>query len=230
MFSWWNSLEIVSRISTISNFAIAFLGVWVFVISRRESTLTDRQTTEANLTRDALISGNNLATEEAKRDAAKATEGLALANERAAKLEKEATTARLELEKIKERQAPRTINPAQEAAILSKLKGLARVHICFEIDTGSDDALAFANVIGNILAKAGYEPLPICRPMTGNVSRDITVSPKDAPEAQRILDSFLHAGLRATNIRSGSHLYLPGYTQTEPPDTITLTIGKRSAE
>lgn len=176
------------------------------------------------------VSQNELKTEEAKRDAAKANEGLAQSNERAALLERETATARLELEKIKERTAPRMITPAQELVILSKLEGLSPVHICFEIDTGSDDALAFTNSIGNVLAKAGYVTLPSCRPMTGNVSRDITVSPAEAPEAQRILSALLHAGVRANDIRSGSHLYLPGYTQQEPPDTITLTIGKRGEE
>ena len=39
MFSWWYSLEAVSRISTISNFAIAILGIWVFLIGWRASRL-----------------------------------------------------------------------------------------------------------------------------------------------------------------------------------------------
>lgn len=135
---------------------------------------------------------------------------------------------------LQQRLAPRVITPTQEAIILDKLKDALKdalmVHICFEVDTGADDALAFTNSIGRVLEKAGYDPLPMARPMGGDVSRDITVSPEGDPEAQKLVDAFLAAGLRATNIRSGGHMYFPGYTQVEPPGTLTVTIGKRSAE
>lgn len=46
MFSWWNSLETVSAISTLAQWLIALVGVVVLALGLRVSTLQDRAMTE----------------------------------------------------------------------------------------------------------------------------------------------------------------------------------------
>jgi hypothetical protein len=150
MFSWWNSLEIVSRLSTASNCAIALLGIWVFVIGRRESALTDTRTTQANSARDFLISANNLSTEEAKRDVAKA-------NERAAALEKDATVARLELEQLKEKQRPRTITSEQRETFIAFMSHRLTGKVSFKCLTNDNEAEAFAGQLKELVSQSGCE-------------------------------------------------------------------------
>jgi len=228
---WWSNwsdrLGIAAVIFGAVLAVVTALG-WGF--SWKSGKLKDAALEKYKADSNERISSANADAAEANKMAAQANERAAQANERAAALEKEAAVARLELEKIKERQAPRAITSAQESTILAALGDGDRsgVHICFEIDTGADDADEFGNAVGRVLARAGYRVLPMARPMTGNVSRDITISPTESPEAVKLVDAFKQAGLKATNIRSGSHLYLPGYSQEEPPGTITFTIGRRS--
>lgn len=59
MTTWWNSLDTVSTLSTFANFAVAVLGVLVFVLGKRENELESRAQSEAERQRDEQISANN---------------------------------------------------------------------------------------------------------------------------------------------------------------------------
>ena len=86
--NWWNSADTVSFFCTISQVVVALAGIVALVLGIRTSHLQDEQQQQNFL---------NIAI--AKKEASKA-------NERAASLEHETATARLELEKIKENRKP----------------------------------------------------------------------------------------------------------------------------
>jgi hypothetical protein len=88
---------------------------------------------------------------------AKANETAAIANERAASLEKEAAAARLELEQIKERQRPRSITPEQREAFIQLLSPIEKGKVTFKVNAGDNEALDFAVAIQEMVKSAGCE-------------------------------------------------------------------------
>ena len=157
MFSWWNSSEVVSRLGTLSNFAIALLGIWVFVIGRRESNLIDKETSAANDARDRLISANSLETAQALREAGDA-------NANASKLNKESEELRksnLELEKqvveLKLKLQPRSINREDKERFIGLLRDIPGKQ-CIRVGytSSATETVAYASQIQDMLRSAGF--------------------------------------------------------------------------
>lgn len=136
MPSWWYSLDTISTISTVSNLAIALLGLWVFIIGWQLSKLQEQATIRENSVRDEKISNSN---------------------ERAAKLENEAAQAKLELAKIKEKQAFRTLSAAQKTALKALLVNSPKGKINVWRTLGSQESESFSKEIANAFRDSGFE-------------------------------------------------------------------------
>jgi len=69
MFSWWNSLEVVARVSTASNCIIALLGIWVFIIGRRQSALEETESDQKRIEHDRQLAEARQESSEALKEA-----------------------------------------------------------------------------------------------------------------------------------------------------------------
>jgi hypothetical protein len=89
-------------------------------------------------------------------ETAAANEKAATANERAEVARREAAEAQLALERFK---APRTLSASQQDAIAEKLRPFAGQKFDVGINSGDPEAISLAEIIENILAKAGWEQI-----------------------------------------------------------------------
>ncbi|MET4258465.1 hypothetical protein ABIC09_003410 [Bradyrhizobium sp. S3.12.5] len=108
---------------------------------------------------DERTSANEAETRRAIADAEIAKEGTARANERAAKLEKEAETARLETERLKGTVAWRTLTP-KEAESLERALAKSPGSVNLRYTDGDPEALYLAIQIANVLTKAKWQVAP----------------------------------------------------------------------
>ena len=113
MMSWWSSPDAVSFASTCLQILVAMAGIGALILGIRSSQLQKGQEQQNLLN----IAKANEEAAKANEEAAKANEEAAKANERAATLENQATTAQLELEKLKESQAPWVLTEEQKAKL-----------------------------------------------------------------------------------------------------------------
>jgi hypothetical protein len=222
MFSWWNSLDVVSRISSISNCLIALLGIWVFVIGRRENELEGEQTEKANKARDALISETQLKTEATILETARATKEAALANERSLALEKENLQLKLKLQ-------PREISDEQSAKFIDSTKKgpFGPVDVVTDVSAGPE-AKDYAEAMRKLLRQAGFkarEPdfdmVDLLGFNRGGVLPGVILWIKD-PNAEPAFAPNLQRGLEAIGIEA-----LGEKNTSVAPGAVMLFVGKK---
>lgn len=145
---------------------------------------------------DEKISNNILNT-------ASANEKAARANERAATLEKEAASARLELEKLKEKNRPRTITDDQRKRFIAFMAPIEKGKVSMKCTAGNNESIAFATLLGGMIAESGCE---VVGPMLSFISTGAPVSGielkmknKDAPpiHSGNLQKAFEHIGISA---------------------------------
>ena len=130
---------------------VAIIG-WVF--SWKAGTLK-----EAELNRFKLESKVSIANADSK--AAEANRIAAKANERAASLEKEAADARLELEKLKEKQAEWSLSDEQRTILFTRLNAATKGKIDISYTVAeAERAAKFAKVLEGIFKESGYDLFP----------------------------------------------------------------------
>jgi hypothetical protein len=100
------------------------------------------------------LSDNTTATAKANAEASRA-------NERAASLEKDAANARLELERLKEKQRPRTINESTRKDLVARLSAGAKGPVIVQSDWTDTEAKSFAEQIKSTLKEAGFDIVPV---------------------------------------------------------------------
>ncbi len=103
----------------------------------------------------AIVASGKIRDAESKRDLAHAREGAAKANERAAQLEKEAASARLETERLKGLMAWRRITAQQHARIVAALKGKITEPVWVEFVDSDPEATQFHADLWQTLKDAG---------------------------------------------------------------------------
>ncbi len=150
IMEWWNSADIVSFMGTIAQILTAIMGLVVLTLGIRSSQLQNRQ---------QQINKLNIA--QANTAAAEANEGLSKANERALELENKTAQAQLELQKIKDKQAPWVLTSDQETMfeqLIDKAEK-GKIEIAYYLPDG-ERAGAFAKRLETIFKDAGYDMAP----------------------------------------------------------------------
>ncbi|MBI1811397.1 MAG: hypothetical protein HY035_05040 [Nitrospirae bacterium] len=140
IMTWWNSPDFISLASTIAQILGAVVGIIIVTLGIRSSQLQDIEQQRSKL---------NI--ENSKVEAARA-------NERAAVLEKEAAVARLELEVLKEKQAPWIFSNEQRRLFKDSLKKSIKTKISLSYaDSDLPRSADFAMSLRPIFQEAGYE-------------------------------------------------------------------------
>jgi len=145
IMSWWNSPDAISFAGTVSQIAVALMGIIALVIGIRSSQLQDRQQ-QQNLV--------NIAN--AKNEAAKANERTQKLEHGTAVLKKEAAQAKLELEQLKIKTAPRVLTEYQRQFIINYLKTVRKRSVRVIALSNSQEVMAYAKDILSCLNEAGF--------------------------------------------------------------------------
>ena len=158
-----NSAEWWSRWSDwlkIAGFALGLLVTVIAVVGWAFSLKAGKLKDEASKLKEAALerykqeSKQSIAESDAK--AAEANKIAAQANERTALLEKEAGIARLELEKLKTRQADRFLTRAENDLLVSRVKSRKGGAVCIVSIMGDLEAIRYANQFKSAFDAAGW--------------------------------------------------------------------------
>ena len=145
ILNWWNSKDAISFASTISQVAVALIGIIALILGIRSSQLQDRQQQQSIL---------DIAN--AKKEAANANQRTQELERGTATLTKEAWQAKLELEQLKQNTAPRTLIGSQKQAIINYLKAAPKRPTRVISLSNSQEAMAYAKDIRTCLDEAGF--------------------------------------------------------------------------
>lgn len=155
---WWSSwsdwLKVAGFILGGIVTVVAVIG-WAFSLKAGKLKDEASKLKEAALERYKQESKQSVA--EADEKAAQANKIAAQANERAALLEKEAGVARLELEKLKARQADRFLTRAENDRLVSLVKGRKGGSVCIVSIMGDLEAIRYANQFKSAFDAAGWK-------------------------------------------------------------------------
>lgn len=180
--------------------------------------------------------------EQSRKEVAGINAVAAEANERAAQLGKEASQARLELERVKTRQEPRRASEAFTKALLGKPKANI-VEIWYQPDDG--EAFDFALDVYNRFSEAGWallgeNPIPIPEQPAGKVpkwaplsmraggmERGVTVVATDVPRGTNAEHSPLWAVLKAFASIGVSAAGSGSDDKSFPSDKLRVMVGSK---
>ena len=162
------------------------------------------------------LSDNTTATAKANADAARA-------NERAASLEKDTATARLELERLKGKLAWRTISKEDEETFVQLVASAPKSKISFEYLTNNEECASFAMQLADLLRKAGYDaPASFYEMRTvmpfGGALVGVKISVKDKNDQ---VAAELQKGLQTIGIEA------PGLFRENQEERILLEVGAK---
>jgi hypothetical protein len=183
---WWAS-ALTSSTAVVGALATA-LGLFALAFSNKAGKLKDEAAEKAQIAADVRISEAH----------AKSAE----ANERAAKLEKDASIAQLELEKLKLKTQPRTLTHDQRKIFTAALAKLPKQKIKVMSLSGNPEPMQWATQLRQCLNETGFSdpafPAPEYRLFGLTPNSDHTTSIVLNNEAE----SKIYFDNRATNIAS----------------------------
>jgi hypothetical protein len=221
--AWW---------ITIGAAAFAFLGAIVQFKAEKKlgefREIRDQKTELEIANANATAATANEGQAKANAEAAKANEGLALANERAAALEKEAATAKLELEKLKERTKPWLLSDDVRERLTDRIREIPIEH---EIQIGTlvnaEGAGNFAIQLRSIFRDAGKKvrgenTISIPAAGTDLFGVQMTVNEEDLHDQKlnRLWQSLIEAGIPVAGAKASPDKHI-GRGEFE------MTVGRR---
>jgi hypothetical protein len=210
MFSWWNSLETVSNVSTVSNLLIALLGIWVFVIGKRENHLEAKETEKANAARDSLIATNQLRTEQTILETAKANQLAAEANAHAESLRQTNLVLQNRILEAENKIKPRRITLDQATKFKEVLAPFTKGPIpIVTFQTADAETGDFAQQIAQLLSEAGFQASLVTMTVSGiQIPKGVVMGMRSDEEqplyAGPMLYAFQLIGIKAAAVRNHS--------------------------
>ena len=188
VFFWATGIAAVAgAIAVASVFVAGIIGYKITDVVTHESEIRIGEA-------EARISEATARAEEAKAGAAAATENAANANERAASLERDATRARLETERLKAQLAWRVLPQNIANAIGNNLSAsVGKINIQYAAN--DTEALYFAIQLANIFGKAGWQVGMLSVTLSGTVVFGLWVPDTQSPFTQTIRTALEGAGI-----------------------------------
>jgi hypothetical protein len=151
--------------------------------------------------------------------------------ERTAGLEREAATARLELERLRARLAPRLLTQVQQNEITAKLRGTGAQDVTLVASPSTAESEWFVRVLGAPLKEAGWTVEILAGTPTATVlfPKGVVISygidwkhQMDPANPRAIAAKLLAEALKETGIDATA---IPG--AIDPPRTMQITISER---
>jgi hypothetical protein len=156
------SPDLMDRLSSGFGVAAAGLAIATAITGGIAWYFTDRSAADKDERFKRFQEESRVAISSSDARAADAMENAAKAHERTATLEKDATDARLELEKIKERQSPRILTQEQRRTIFDAfshkdIELLEKTNVWVGADPSDAEAVSYARQIaGTLICKSTY--------------------------------------------------------------------------
>lgn len=225
---WWDSaLILFAVIAGLAATAVGITTAGSIISHKREAAAAEVALEKYKLDTGKQISEANAAGDAAKTVAAKANEAVALANERAAALEKEAEQARLEQERLKSLVQWRTITDPQGDAMVAVLKPLISKKIILATMANDPEATTFGIVFANVFHAAGWSIRHETRTYGATVFLGIVISNESNPTAAAVRAAFTKAKIPFAT----KEIPMPGSILVQDEDTrnpeVTIMIGSR---
>lgn len=215
---WWNEAMLAALVFTAAA-AIAVVFTTRMVLLRAKQ-LSDVQSSIIELKDSQLL----LDLKEKDVKIAEAGNAASAANERAAKLESEAATAKLETEKLKQVVAWRTISP-ESTVELEKVLSDKPGKVNLRYTDGDPEALFLAIQVSQILAKAKWQVAPGSLKFANALQFGIALPDSAGVDAQTLRSAFV-----AAKISFSTAPLLPmgaAFSIATIPGAPTLMIGSR---
>lgn len=153
MNEWLNSPDKMAFWSLAFNILAFFVGAGVLFFGWRDKIAGDAE----NSKRDVLISQNNKETQNAKVDGANANKQAEEAKKEAEIAKRDAAVANLELERLRERDAPRIIQQADALKFFERVKNEPKGQVIIWDVGGTKESGSFTRQLIALMTQAGYD-------------------------------------------------------------------------